>query len=118
MGRIGEAVPHVELPVVISSQAATDLNVALAVERQHGIGPCPKASRRQSQLHDVRIVPLVHARGDHVFARTHWAANVVIPCGATPGGPGQARSALRLLAVIARIAYIVAEVALLAAPSL
>jgi hypothetical protein len=28
---------HVELPVVISSQAATDLNVALAVERQHGI---------------------------------------------------------------------------------
>jgi len=37
MGRIGEAVPHVELPVVISSQAATDLNVALAVERQHGI---------------------------------------------------------------------------------
>ena len=76
----------------------------------------PPGGRANSTMYG--IIPLVHARGDHVFAPTHWAANVVIPCGATPGGPGQARSALRLLAVIARIACIVAEVALLAAPSL
>jgi hypothetical protein len=43
------------------------------------------------------------------------ATNVVIPCGLRPAGPGQARSALRLLARIARIAYIAAEVALVAA---
>jgi hypothetical protein len=79
MCRIGEAVPHVKLPVVISSLAATDLNVALAVERQHVIGPCPKTSRRQGQLHDVRIVLLIHARGDLVFAPTHWGSTVVIP---------------------------------------
>jgi len=72
MCRIAETVPDVELPVVIPSLAAMDLNVALTVESQYGLGPCPKASWRQSQLHDVRIIPLVHARGDHVFAPTHW----------------------------------------------
>jgi hypothetical protein len=45
------------------------------------------------------------------------ATSVVIPCGATPGRPGQARSALRILAVIARIAYVAAKVGLVAAPS-
>jgi len=58
--------------VIIPSLSAMNLNVALAVESQHGIGPCPKASWWQSQLHNVRIVPLVHAGGNHVFAPTHW----------------------------------------------
>src|SRR5215467_13752161 len=72
MCRIAETIPDVESAVVIPSLAATDLNVALAMERQHGIRPCSKATRRQGQLHNMRIGLLVHARGDHVFAPTHW----------------------------------------------
>src|SRR5262245_21598884 len=51
MCRIAETVPDIELAVVMPSLATMDLNAALAVERQYIIGPCSKASRRQSQLH-------------------------------------------------------------------
>jgi hypothetical protein len=37
MYRIGEAVAHVELTIVVPPLAATDLNSALTVERQHSI---------------------------------------------------------------------------------
>jgi hypothetical protein len=74
--RIAETIPDVELTVVIPSLAAMNLNVALAVERQHVIGPRSKASRRQSQFHDVRMVPLVHACGDLGFPPTHGDTNV------------------------------------------
>ena len=99
MCRIAETVPDVELPVVIPSLAAMDLNVALTVESQYGLGPCPKASWRQSQLHNVRIVPLIHSCGDLVFAPRHWShqnghsmrgyarqtlGKLALPCGSLP----------------------------------
>jgi hypothetical protein len=55
-----------------------DLNVALAVERQHGIGPCSKATWRQSQLHQMRI-PLIHAGGDLCFAAGHGERSLTPP---------------------------------------
>jgi hypothetical protein len=74
-----EAEANKELPISVAAAASAVLDATFLMKGKHVVRFRPEGIGRREQLNNVRIVPLVHPRGDFSFAPIHGYALIINP---------------------------------------